>query len=354
MKPARYLVLLAVLLTCAFSGACGGLPPIIVIPAPPPVDKPKPKPEPERATLGVEVLNADGAPVPGIAVSLHTGEQVETNGAGYVEFHSILRGERHVVVHHGLVDHRPHEFDAKVDKAENIERVRLVRVDAPPPSSAFENLNIVVLDADTKHPIVGAQVENQTIGESRITDGGGFVNFGVKGASTVRVSAADYTSDLRSVAPGNAEFRLTSTKPKPKELHGVPVGLGGRAPSNQPLPPYGLELLRTLALKNTAALNNSCQEHGGTWQFMDMAVDVLRTYDSRFGYNGKRGNANDPSKDAIAYHYGDGPDANSTEVYIVDIIGGHCGPLPSPTWNDVTRITIDSGTIGRWISRGRF
>ena len=43
------------------------------------------------------------------------------------------------------------------------------------------------------------------------------------------------------------------------------------------------------------ALPNSCQDHGGTWQFMDQVVDTLRTYDTRWGYNGKRGNANDPS-----------------------------------------------------------
>ena len=45
---------------------------------------------------------------------------------------------------------------------------------------------------------------------------------------------------------------------------------------------------------------------------------------------------------------------NSTEVYIIDIIGGHCGATPSPTWIDVTGVTLSSGTIGRWISRGRF
>ena len=87
---------------------------------------------------------------------------------------------------------------------------------------------------------------------------------------------------------------------------------------------------------------------------MDQVVDTLRTYDTRWGYNGKRGNVNDPSKDVIAYHYGPGPDQNSTDVYIIDIIGGHCGGSPSPIWNDVTAITIQSGTIGRWTSRGRF
>ena len=135
---------------------------------------------------------------------------------------------------------------------------------------------------------------------------------------------------------------------------GVPKGPGGRAPDNSGLPSYGFDVVRQVAAANPGALANSCQEHGGSWQFMDQVVDTLRTYDTRWGYNGKRGNANDPSMDVVTYHYGPGPDANSTEVYIIDIIGGHCGATPSPIWNDVTGITLQSGTIGRWISRGRF
>jgi hypothetical protein len=135
---------------------------------------------------------------------------------------------------------------------------------------------------------------------------------------------------------------------------GVPRGPGGRGPDNGPLPSYGYDVVRQVAAANPGALANSCQEHGGSWQFMDQVVDTLRTYDTRWGYNGKRGNANDPSMDVVAYHYGPGPDTNSTEVYIIDIIGGHCGPTPSPIWNDVTQVTLSSGTIGRWISRGRF
>ena len=139
---------------------------------------------------------------------------------------------------------------------------------------------------------------------------------------------------------------------------GVPTGPGGRTPDptggRLPLPSYAAGVVQAVARANPAALANSCQDSGGTWQFMDQVVDTLRTYDTRWGYNGKRGNANDPSKDVVTYHYGAGPDANSTDVYIIDVIGGHCGPTPSPVWSDVTDITISSGTIGRWISRGRF
>ena len=63
-----------------------------------------------------------------------------------------------------------------------------------------------------------------------------------------------------------------------------------------------------MARANPGALANSCQSHGGSWQFMDQVVDTLRTYDTRWGYNGKRGNVNDPSHDAIAYNYGGGAD----------------------------------------------
>ena len=87
---------------------------------------------------------------------------------------------------------------------------------------------------------------------------------------------------------------------------------------------------------------------------MDRTVDALRAHDSRWGYNGKRGNAHDPSMDVVDYNYGSEADEGTTNVYIIDVIGGHCGNNPTPVWNDVTQITANSGTIGRWISRGRF
>ena len=86
---------------------------------------------------------------------------------------------------------------------------------------------------------------------------------------------------------------------------------------------------------------------------MDRVVDTLRTYDSRWGYNWKRGNVGDPSMDVIDYHFG-GRDEGTTEVYIIDIIGGHCGSSPGPAWVDQTDVTRSQGTVGRWTARGRF
>jgi len=156
---------------------------------------------------------------------------------------------------------------------------------------------------------------------------------------------------------------LNQTEPAPAPITppgpGIPVGPGGRtsdpAPGSRlPLPTYGVEVVKQVAKSFPAYLKNSCQDKGGTWDFMDWVVDTLRTYDSRWGYNGKRGNANDPSMDVVTYHYGAGSDENSTDVYIIDIIGGHCGANPEPIWVDQTQITANAGSIGRWISRGRF
>lgn len=101
-------------------------------------------------------------------------------------------------------------------------------------------------------------------------------------------------------------------------------------------------------------VRRSCQEHGGTWEFLDYLVDELRKEDNRWGYNGKRGNVSDPSMDVVDYHWGAGPSENSTQVYIIDIMFGHCGNSPSAAWIDQTGATAEQRSIGRWTGRGRF
>ena len=174
------------------------------------------------------------------------------------------------------------------------------------------------------------------------------------------------TDGTKESAPSNVLSFRTPAPPAPTPAPGggglptvgVPTGSGGRTPDpaggRLPLPGYGESVVKAVAAANPALLRNSCQDHGGSWQFLDLVVDTLRTHDTRWGYNGKRGNANDPSHDVVTYHHGPGPDAGSTDVYIIDVIGGHCGSNPGPAWNDVTAITYSSGTVGRWISRGRF
>jgi hypothetical protein len=103
--------------------------------------------------------------------------------------------------------------------------------------------------------------------------------------------------------------------------------------------------------KNFSDWQNSCQERQGQrgWVWLDKLVDRLRTTDLRWGYNGKRGNPNDPSQDVIDYHYGAGGSQFSTQVYIIDVMFGHCGGSPGPTWIDQTSVTVNSGTVGMFI-----
>lgn len=84
-----------------------------------------------------------------------------------------------------------------------------------------------------------------------------------------------------------------------------------------------------------------------SWAYMTGLVAYLQAIDPRVGGNGKRGNTSDPSKDAIAYYHGAGsPTAGTNDVYVVDIMGGHCGTSPSPVWIDQTR----GDTYGAWLS----
>lgn len=82
----------------------------------------------------------------------------------------------------------------------------------------------------------------------------------------------------------------------------------------------------------------SCNKpsEGGTpegWQFMDAVVAELRKTDTRWAYNGKRGNVNDPSGDAIAWYYGDGePTFGSDKIYVVDIVIGICSEGAKPNF----------------------
>ncbi|MDP1571245.1 MAG: hypothetical protein Q8L86_14725 [Vicinamibacterales bacterium] len=172
----------------------------------------------------------------------------------------------------------------------------------------------------------------------------------------VRQSDGQYASPYSPIV----EFRTGAPAPPPPTGggDGGGVGPGGRTANPGPggkLPlPNMYAVVVQIAAEYPAALANSCQEHGGTWEFMDRLVDRLRTYDTRWGYNWKRGVVGDPSLDVVDYNWGNNPDEGTTEVYIVDVLAGHCGSNPQPAWFDVTGATAAGGAIGRWTGRGRF
>jgi len=153
---------------------------------------------------------------------------------------------------------------------------------------------------------------------------------------------------------GYAEFRTPKpvvATPPPGSGGGVIAGNGFRTPDPPPgqrlARPNHLANIQAFASLNPSFLRNSCQPEGGNWNFMDGAVDTLQAIDLRYGYNCKRGNCNDPSLDVISYHWGAGPEEGSSEVYCTDLISGHCGGTPGLIWNDVTGVTLDSGTVCR-------
>lgn len=80
-------------------------------------------------------------------------------------------------------------------------------------------------------------------------------------------------------------------------------------------------------------------------EFTDAVATLLWQEDARWGRNGKRGNPNDPSHDAIAWRNPSSPFG----VSVVDIIGAAGSPSASPAWIDQTQATIDARTTGVWV-----
>lgn len=116
-----------------------------------------------------------------------------------------------------------------------------------------------------------------------------------------------------------------------------PVGAGSALPT-VPVPNDSATVV-AYANANPAQLANSCLAQGGNWDFMDGVVAALQAIDVRYGFNGKRGDVNDPSEDAISYYHGVLPPVSgSPNVYVLDIIANHCPVSGSaqPAWQDVT------------------
>jgi hypothetical protein len=198
--------------------------------------------------------------------------------------------------------------------------------------------------------------------EIEVTSGGTVVySIVVSGTSHQANAEAAYDTEYSwrvravqdgAVGPWSASSTFRSPLP-PSSGGGVTTGY--RTPD--PPPGQRLPLPNEFALVNDEYNRNyddwqhSCQEHYGErgWIWIDKLIDRLRTKDLRWGYNGKRGNPNDPSQDIVDYHYGAGDSQNNTQVYIIDVLFQHCGNSPSPAWIDQTAATAASNTIGRWM-----
>jgi hypothetical protein len=175
----------------------------------------------------------------------------------------------------------------------------------------------------------------------------------VFGAGTTSVT-------YQNAPPGTYYARVISLSPcgaqTPSALVTLTVaGSGGGGPRT-PNPAPGQRLpLPDMSSVVTAVGNayrgdllNSCTEHGGNNAWLYRLVRELRRYDTRWGLNWKRGRVGDMSQDIVTYNFSADADEGTTNVYIIDVIVGHCGSNPDAAWIDQTEATRQAGTIGRW------
>jgi hypothetical protein len=201
-------------------------------------------------------------------------------------------------------------------------------------------------------PIDGAQAYDVEVTGSL---SGGMTIAAHPTSHTLNAPPGSYTLRIRAraggiVGPFSDPVTITVGAPAPPPGPSpIPPPTGNRTPDPPPgtilpLPAYGPSVVSALAAAFPGALRNSCGNH----EFLLRLVYQLRQIDTRWGFNWKRGRIGDLSEDVVTYHFGAGPDDNSTDVYIIDVIGGHCGGNPGPNWLDQTGATRQAGTIGRW------
>jgi hypothetical protein len=156
------------------------------------------------------------------------------------------------------------------------------------------------------------------------------------------------TLDGSTGAPASSSGE--DTGPGPVTNDGSSSGGGGPPIEG---PPDEYDVVEQVALEFPALLTGSCVETGGNNEFLFEVVRRLRMIDPRWGMNWKRGVIGDLSQDVVDYHWGDGEPEESTDVFIIDIIVGHCGDTPQAGWIDVTQATLDAGTVGMWTLAGQ-
>ena len=112
-----------------------------------------------------------------------------------------------------------------------------------------------------------------------------------------------------------------------------------------PKPTYGQDVVVAMSQQYGFDLRNSCEETGGNHLFMYRVVNALRQRDSRWGMNQKRGNQG-LSQDIVTYNPTNIADNQAQQIYLWDMIGGHCGSNPTWNWGDVTAATWEGGRVG--------
>lgn len=237
-----------------------------------------------------------------------------------------------------------------------------------------------VVPAPTPTPVPPAAPTISSVavtGTSSFTEAGARSQFTARatlsdGTTEDRTSTATWQTDNTAVATvssqglvtilASGETAITATVSDVRGALGIAVRLPNRTPD--PLAGQRIALPNVRAFMEQSAnarldlISQSCPT-GLKYQtnpWLDYMVDRLRTLDTRWGYNGKptrsaADNGGQPviaAGDEVAFHYGAGPDQNSPDVYLIDMLEGHCGTSPRPTYREFT-----GEERGFWTGAGR-
>lgn len=176
------------------------------------------------------------------------------------------------------------------------------------------------------------------------------------GGAAQRVGLATYALTARSVFACGATSAPTTTT---VVVDGAPPP-GPRSPNppagqRLPQPSYLRSTVQALAGERGDLLRASCVEHGGNNRFLFELTRRLRAIDNRWGNNIKRGSQG-LSQDVVTYNNSALPDEGAStgpttatfNIYMYDVIGGHCGNNPGPNWEEVHSPTLYQGALGVW------
>ena len=192
------------------------------------------------------------------------------------------------------------------------------------------------------------------------------------GTTEDRTSTANWQTDNTTVATvssqglvtvrASGDTAVTATVSDVRGSMGISVRISNRTAdpaAGQRLPlPDVRAFVQQAANARPELIAQSCP-NGLKYQnnpWLDYIVDQLRTLDTRWGYNGKptksaADNGGQPviaAGDEVAYHYSAGPDQNSPDVYLIDLLEGHCGSAPRLTYREFT-----GEERGFWTGAGR-
>ncbi len=218
---------------------------------------------------------------------------------------------------------------------------------AEPTSNPVQYFNLVIEvfhgDVAQNRRVPGALVRVGS--DSRTSDGNGFTHFNLaSGGYTVRVEAPGYDAAETQLTLDQDNMRLSVSMNPTRDPNCVPSSDNDGQAGGRPLP-NARSTVEAVAAERPDLLRASCVEQGGNNEFLFEVVRRLRQTDVRWGLNWKRANIGDMSQDVINYYRGTGPFSDGMDTYVIDIIGGHCGPNPVPAWNDVTGV---GGAGARW------